>query len=716
MLGLRLITMVVVFWVGLLTKGFADSSPLNVVFVLIDDMGWKDLGCYGGEVFETPNIDRLAAQGMRFTDAYAACSICAPTRASLITGKYPGRLHFTALTNHHKQLGNVEANPAGIKLIQPEITEEDGVQPSEYTIANAFRDAGYRTALFGKTHFGSGNEDLTRLGFDVHEEPHCDMWVTPPAVVPDDPKKMTTITDLSINFMRDSVAQQKPFFLYVPHNAVHVQVQCTQEVLEKYERLLTHEQKKEYSPYYVAMVEELDVEIGRLLKELDTLGIADNTAIIFTSDNGGVDEVICKSPYQLTSMAPLRGQKGGQYEGSDRVPLIVKWPGVTEPGSVSSEVAITPDYYPTCLEVAGLPLRPQQHLDGISIVPALNGGMLNREAVYWHKPHYYEHNSPLSMILGGRYKYILYWENMLSPAGGHPAELFDLEADIGETKNIITEQPEVAARLHEMLMRHVRESGCEIPIANPQYGSFQGLEESGSKSSNAWKRLDDFESYKIGTDVRGKNGWADAKKSLSFSAKAVANPDGEGQVLEFRKIGAAVGNANLVQTGSGFVAKTAQAPQTLFWRFMISENSELRGASKEFVGFGVAAHSNVNGYQQIKQGFAVIDDNNDNTADVLVSPKGRGALTLQPDVWYSAWLVTDNEEPDSATLHLQSFDDLRFGTQKEVQVDGGWLSGPGAAPYNVLVLTANHASGPVLYMDDLWFDNAGRNLSAPQMQ
>ncbi len=459
-----------VFFQLLLGAMCVSAAPLNVVFVLIDDMGWKDIGCCGGEVFETPNIDRLAAQGMRFTDAYAACSICAPTRASLITGKYPGRLHFTALTNHHKQLGNVEANPTGIKLIQPEITEEDGVQPSEYTIANAFRDAGYRTALFGKTHFGSGNEDLTQLGFDVHEEPHCDMWITPPAVVPDDPKKMTTITDLSIGFMRDSVAQKKPFFLYVPHNAVHVQVQVTQSFLDKASAKLTDEQANDYSPYYVAMVEELDREIGRLLAELDALGIADNTAVIFTSDNGGVDQVICKDPYELTSMAPLRGQKGGQFEGSHRVPLIVKWPGEVSPGTVSDQVVITPDYYPSCLQIAGLPLQPQQHLDGISIVPALKGGVLDREAVYWHKPHYYTKNSPLSAIRCGRYVYIHYWEKQLSPTGGRSHELFDLQKDIGQTENILNQMPGVAALMRDMLMQHLKAAGCEIPAVNPQYG------------------------------------------------------------------------------------------------------------------------------------------------------------------------------------------------------------------------------------------------------
>ncbi|MEA2067739.1 MAG: sulfatase-like hydrolase/transferase, partial [Verrucomicrobiota bacterium] len=316
----------------------------------------------------------------------------------------------------------------------------------------------------------SGNEDLTALGFDVHDEPHCDMWITPPAVVPEDPKRMTTITDLSINFMRDSKEQGKPFFLYAPHNAVHVQVQCTQEALEKYERLLTDEQKKEYSPHYVAMVEELDREVGRLLAELDALGIAENTVVVFTSDNGGVDAVICKEPYKLTSMAPLRGQKGGQYEGSHRVPLIVRWPGKATPGMVSDEVVITPDYYPTCLEMAGLPLLPKQHLDGVSLVPVFTGSeSLKRKAVFWHKPHYYTTNPPLSAVRFGRYKYIIYWEKELSPYGGRPNELFDLEADIGETRNIAGAHPEVVARLKKMLLQHLRDSGCELPMVNPQY-------------------------------------------------------------------------------------------------------------------------------------------------------------------------------------------------------------------------------------------------------
>jgi len=451
--------------------GRTVDDSLNIVFILIDDMGWKDLACYGGEVFETPNIDRLAAQGMRFTDAYAACSVCSPSRLSLVTGKYPGRLHLTALFNHQKSLGNVEKNPTGIKLIQPPITEEDCIEnkPSEYLLPMAFRDAGYRTALFGKTHFGDGREDLDAMGFDVHEEPHCDQWVTPPAIMEKDPKRMTTITDLSIGFMRDCQARNKPFFLYVAHEAVHVQVQATQKYFDKYDRILSDNQKKIYSPYYVAMVEELDREVGRLLNEIESLGLTDNTAVIFTSDNGGVDTVICKNPYKLTSMVPLRGQKGGQYEGSDRVPLIVRWPGNVASGSVSHEVVITPDFYPTCLKMAGLRPRPEQHVDGISIVPALKGGALVREAVYWHKPHYYTRNQPLSMVRCGRYKYILYWENELSPYGGHPNELFDLEADIGETRNIAAAHPEVVDRMKKMLLQHLRDSGCEIPKVNPDF-------------------------------------------------------------------------------------------------------------------------------------------------------------------------------------------------------------------------------------------------------
>lgn len=498
----------------------STETPQNVVLVLIDDMGWKDLGSYGGEVFETPNINKLAAEGMLFTDAYASCSICAPTRASLITGRYPGRLHFTALTNHHKQLGNVEANPTGIKLIQPEITQEDGVQPSEYTIGRAFREAGYRTALFGKTHFGSGRHNPSALGFDEHEEPRCDMWITPPAVVEKDPKRMTTITDRSIEFMRESKRRGKPFFLYVSHNAVHVQVQATQDAYIEAAERMTKEDKGVYDIHYVAMVNELDQEMGRLFDEMDRLGVANNTAVIFASDNGGVEEVVTSDPYKLTTNAPLRGQKGGQYEGSHRVPLIVKWPGMIEPGSVSNEVTITTDFYPTFLEMAGLPLQPQQHLDGISIAPALRGGTLDRDAVYWHKPHYYSRNPPLSAVRSGRYKYILYWETELSPAGGRPHELFDLEADIGETNNLVDEKPEVAARLHQLLLRHVEESGCEIPKVNPQY----------VYSVPGFKKWSDFEQYIAGQVLANSAGVSDPLAKVGFKV------DGSGNLLNPRSI------------------------------------------------------------------------------------------------------------------------------------------------------------------------------------
>ncbi|AKJ63651.1 sulfatase [Kiritimatiella glycovorans] len=692
------------------------DDRLNVVFILIDDMGWKDPGCYGGELFETPNIDRLAAQGMRFTDAYAACSVCAPTRASLVTGKYPGRLHFTALTGHQEMLGNVEHNPTGIKLIQPAITREDGVQPDEFCIAEAFRAAGYRTALFGKTHFGSGHENLHAMGFDVAENPQCDMWVTPPAVVEDDPKRMTTITDRSIEFMRECADRDRPFFLYVPHKAVHVQFQATREYYEQYAQKLTPEEKEEYSPYYLAMVEELDREVGRLLDELERLGVADRTAVFFTSDNGGVDTVYSKTPYPATSMAPLRGQKGGQYEGSHRVPLIVRWPGHVRPGSVSHEVVITPDFYPTCLDMAGLPGHPGQHLDGISMVPALRGGELEREAVYWHKPHYYTRNGPLSVIRCGRYKYIHYWETELSPAGGPPHQLFDLEQDIGETDNLVREKPEIADRLRKMLMAHLEEVDAELPEVNPRYGRKETATEregAGHAARDDWKKVDDFESYAPGESVAGRDGWRSADDSLSCEARVVADPDGTGKVLRFRKTGARVGVAALVHEGSGFIARTLSAPQTLTLRFRFTGHEGLKGAAEEYVGFGVTADAGIDRLPLLKQGFTIRDADDDQEADQLASPAGKVSMRLRPDTWYRVWLITDNKKPDTARLYMQSGDDPRFADMREVPAAFDWISGPGARPYPVIALIANHASGPAMYVDDIYFDNHRANLAPP---
>ncbi len=450
----------------------AEPSPArpNVILLLIDDLGWKDIGSYGGTVFKTPNIDRLAEQGMRFTNAYSAASVCAPTRASLITGKSPARLHFTALTGHHLQLGNVQKNPQGIKLIQPEITKKDGVQPEEFTIANAFREAGYSTALFGKTHFGAGGENLDAMGFDVHESPENDMWMTPPTIVETDPKRMTTITDRAIDFIKMALEKEKAFFLYLPHNAVHVQVQTTQSFYDAADARLTPAEKEVYSTHYVAMMDELDVEIGRLLAAVQQLGIADSTVFVLASDNGGVERVITKEPYKLTSMAPLRGQKGGQYEGSLRVPLIIHAPGVTAPGSVSNALTITADLYPTLLDLTGQRLRAEQHQDGVSLVPVLSGKAESvHDALFWHIPHYYVETPPVSSVRRGDFVYLHYWEKALSPYGGRAHELFDLSSDIGQSRNLIDAEPEKAAELRQLLLDHLTKIRAEIPQANPAF-------------------------------------------------------------------------------------------------------------------------------------------------------------------------------------------------------------------------------------------------------
>jgi arylsulfatase A-like enzyme len=449
----------------------ASADPPNVVLILIDDMGWKDLESYGGGVFRTPNMDRIGEGGIRFTDAYASCSVCAPTRASLMTGRDPGRLHFTALTGHEKSLGNVEKNPTGIKLIQPAIEAEDGLRGPETTLPKVLREHGYRTALFGKTHFGSGHENLGELGFDVAEEPRCDMWITPPAIVEEDPKRMTTITDKAIAFIDDAIERDRPFFVYVSHNAVHVQVQATREAYEAAEARMTEEEKERYSIHYVAMVDELDREVGRLLDHLEARGVADDTLVLFTSDNGGVEEVITRDPYKLTVNDPLRGQKAGQYEGSHRVPLMAQWPGRIPAGRESPEPAITMDLFPTILEAAGLPLRPDAHLDGVSLWPVLAGETdgIDREALFWHKPHYYVRNPPMSSVRIGDWVYLHYWEEALSPFGGRPHELFDLSEDLGQTTNLAAERPEVVARLRAALLEHLEAIDAEIPRINPDF-------------------------------------------------------------------------------------------------------------------------------------------------------------------------------------------------------------------------------------------------------
>lgn len=443
------------------------TNQNNIVLFLIDDLGWRDIGCYGSSYYRTPHIDQLAADGTRFTDAYAACAVCSPTRAALLTGKYPARLLLT------------DWLPAGRWNPKSKLREGRFLRslPSEeMTLAEALRGAGYRTAHVGKWHLGGEPFSLPEHhGFDVNVAgnahgnpgnyfyPYEGDWPIPSTglnakwnVFSDgEPGEYLTdrLTTEAVKFIREN--RERPFFLYFPHYGVHTPLQGKPEMVAKYDKI--RKAKRQGKPAYAAMVESIDDSVGRIVETLHELNLDDNTVVIFTSDNGGF--------FGATTNSPLRANKGAYYEGGIRVPLIIKWPQVAMPNSLCSEPVITMDLYPTSLSAAGLPMRPHQHVDGHNLRPLLEKQEpLAREAIYWHYPHYNSHPSsyPSSTIRKGSWK-------LIETFDPERLELFDLENDLRETTNLADSRPEVVAELREQLSAWRLEVGAEMMSSNPDY-------------------------------------------------------------------------------------------------------------------------------------------------------------------------------------------------------------------------------------------------------
>jgi len=451
----------------------AEPTKPNVIFILADDLGWADLGCYGSTFHETPNLDRLATQGVRFTGAYAACSVCSPTRASIMTGKYPARLHLTDWLPG-------QPDKPGQKLKRPDF--QKFLPLDEFTVAEALKAGGYKTALIGKWHLGEAtNYSPEHQGFDLNVagsgHGHPSSYFSPYRLpnLTDGPQGEylnDRLTDEAIKFIEQS--RDKPFFLYLPHYAVHTPLQAKAATVEKYKAKAAQlpagrtafatdlglpVRQIQDSPAYAAMVESLDENIGRLLGKLAELNLDKSTVVIFTSDNGGLST----GKGMPASNRSLRMGKGWPYEGGVREPLIVKWPGVTKPGSVTAAPVISADYYPTLLQITGLPLPPKQQLDGKSIVPLLKGGALPERPLFWHYPHYSPQGSaPNGAVRLGDFKLIEWYEDMR-------VELYNLKDDIGERRDLAPKMPEKAAELRNLLHAWRGEVNAQMPAPNPGY-------------------------------------------------------------------------------------------------------------------------------------------------------------------------------------------------------------------------------------------------------
>jgi arylsulfatase A len=414
----------------------------NIVFILIDDMGWPDLGCYGSQFHETPNIDRLARQGMKFTDAYAACPVCSPTRASIMAGQYPARIGITDFIPGHWRPYE--------KLVVPENRLQLPLE--SVTVGEALKQQGYATCYIGKWHLGGQRYSPDKQGFDE----------VILGIKNQNDKQVSGFTDKAIEFIEKK--RNQPFLLYLSHHTVHIPLEAPRELVEKYEK-----KPKPVggvnNPAYAAMVEHLDTSLGRIAKKLDELDLTQRTLFIFFSDNGGLYEPYGgykgnKSP--VMSNAPLRDEKGTLYEGGIRVPLIVRWPGVVKPGTICSEPVTSVDFYPTFLDIVGAEGPANQPLDGESLLPLLKQtGSLSRNAIYWHYPHYH-HSRPAGAIREGRWKLIEFYED-------GKLELYDLASDLGEKKNLAAEMPQKAAELRKKLAQWRRSVKAKMPTPNPDY-------------------------------------------------------------------------------------------------------------------------------------------------------------------------------------------------------------------------------------------------------
>ena len=428
-----------------------SASKPNIVFVLTDDLGWTDLSCQGSTFYETPNIDRLATQGMRFTDNYSACTVCSPSRAAILTGQYPARLHLTDWL--------VGGPPPNMKFNIPVWTTHLSLEAPN--LARSLKAAGYVSASIGKWHLGPKEYWPEKQGFDLNVA-GCQMGQPPsyfaPYKIPTLPEGpegeflSDRLTDEAIKFIEQN--KNKPFFLYLPHYAVHSPIMAKPGVIAKY-KAKANPKNPHHNPVYAGLVESVDDSVGRLMAKLEELKLADNTIVIFTSDNGGVTG--------NTSNLPLRMGKGSPYEGGDRVPLIVKWPGVTKPGSVCNAPVIGVDFYPTLLALAGV-TPPPGPVDGESMVPLLRGaGAMKREDLFWHFPHYRGGGTmPYSAIREGDFKLIEFLEDTR-------VELYNLKDDIGETRDLATTMPDKVNALRIKLHDWRSKVDAQMLTPNPQY-------------------------------------------------------------------------------------------------------------------------------------------------------------------------------------------------------------------------------------------------------
>lgn len=469
---LILVAIVVLACGGEVDKPLDESQP-NVVFILADDLGWSDLPVYGNHFNEAPNITRLAQDGMRFTDAYAACPVCSPTRASIQCGQYPARVGIIDfLPGHWRPYERLTVAQNRTQYLPQKVE----------TLGELMKEAGYETGYFGKWHLGAREQNFPKnQGYDesviFQGSPYYKFneVMQPPQNFPEGKILSEALTDLGVSFIKKN--KSKPFFLFLGHYDVHVQLNADSTLIQKY---LQKDKVPGYpcNAIYAAMVEHIDNSVGSIVQALDSMGISDNTMVIFFSDNGGLVSRFDKIPliadekkyvykddsllYIASSNAPLRAEKGTLYEGGIREPLIVKWPDKVEAGSISKSLISSVDFFPTFSSLVHRRSDSDQLLDGKSMIPSLRGqeNSVDRE-IFWHYP-VYHHSRPASAIRSGDWKLIYFYDT-------ESTELYNLAEDIGEQNDLATENSEKNEELQQRLDQWLSEVGADLPVENTNF-------------------------------------------------------------------------------------------------------------------------------------------------------------------------------------------------------------------------------------------------------
>ncbi|NND05854.1 MAG: sulfatase [Saprospiraceae bacterium] len=502
-------------------KSTKRSKSPNVVFILADDLGYHDLSCMGSEFYETPNIDRIAKEGMIFTNGYATCQVCSPSRASIMSGRVPAR---HGITDWIGAKTGEDWRKAGRhnKLLPPENVAN---LPAEYEVLpEAMKEAGYKTFFAGKWHLGSEGSWPTDHGFDINKggwdvgSPRGGFfapWNNPNLSHNNDGE------NLSLRLGKETAAfieahRDTSFFAYLSFYAVHAPIQTTQEKWAKYQAKATQLgiaekgfemgyflpiRQVQDNPVYAGLLETMDDAIGIVLRTLDNLGLADNTIVIFTSDNGGVSA----GDAFATSNLPLRGGKGYQYEGGIREPYFIKAPGLDIAGKRNDTPVTGADFYPTILDLVGADLRPDQHLDGVSLVPLMQGKTLLERSLVWHYPHYgNQGGQPSSIIRRGEWKFIHYYEDQSEV-------LYNLASDLEEQMDLDDKHPERVSAMREELFAFLTETGAKFPIPDPAYDAEKEKAYLDRIVNERWPKLEQQRLEYLSPDFDPGNDWWGSK-------------------------------------------------------------------------------------------------------------------------------------------------------------------------------------------------------------